>query len=119
MVAQDCIKLRILARTSMFTAADPTALRIDVRLSMNSREAISARKWDPPFLTQVSVSWFGRVSSSPASRTWVSGISATYAKRADLCVGVLGTNALLQGAHGIFRRNVLGSDQIRDLEVES
>jgi len=30
---------------------------MDTRLSMNSLEAISIRKWSPPFLTQVSVSW--------------------------------------------------------------
>lgn len=42
--------------TSSLTAADPYAFKRETRLSMNSREAISVRKWDPPFLTQVSVS---------------------------------------------------------------
>lgn len=32
----------------------------EVRLSMNSRDAISAMKCEPPFLTHVSVSFVGR-----------------------------------------------------------
>jgi hypothetical protein len=56
-VAQDWMSSRILARTSAFTVLGPTALRSETRLSMNSRDAISVRKWAPPFLTQVSVSW--------------------------------------------------------------
>lgn len=59
--AQDCISSRILDLTSALTATGPTACRSETRLSMNSREAISAKKCDPPFLTHVSVSCIGQV----------------------------------------------------------
>jgi hypothetical protein len=39
------------------TAAAPLAFNNEVRLSINSRDAISVKKCDPPFLTQVSVSF--------------------------------------------------------------
>ena len=55
-LAQVWMRSKILFLTASLTAATPYALSSDTRLSINSREAISARKWDPPFLTQVSVS---------------------------------------------------------------
>jgi hypothetical protein len=36
---------------------------------MNSLEAISVRKWEPPFLTHVSVSFGNTVSRKPLQRT--------------------------------------------------
>jgi hypothetical protein len=39
------------------TEAPPYAFNNDTRLSINSLEAISVRKCDPPFFTQVSVSF--------------------------------------------------------------
>lgn len=58
---------RILDRTSWLTAAGPTAFRRETKLSINSLEAISARKCWPPFLTHVSVSW-DTVSAREASK---------------------------------------------------
>src|ERR1700712_153937 len=55
-VAHVWINSNIFAFTSSFTAAPPYALSRETRLSINSREAISTRKCDPPFFTQVSVS---------------------------------------------------------------
>lgn len=47
---------RIFCLTSSLIAEPPYAFNNDTRLSINSLEAISVRKWDPPFFTQVSVS---------------------------------------------------------------
>ena len=56
-LAQVWITSRIFVLTSSLTAATPYAFNNETRLSINSREAISVRKCDPPFFTQVSVSF--------------------------------------------------------------
>lgn len=56
-LAQVWISSRILFLTSSLTAAIPYAFKRETRLSINSREAISVKKCEPPFLTQVSVSF--------------------------------------------------------------
>src|ERR1700761_9512572 len=56
-LAQFWINSRIFCLTSSLTAATPYAFNRETRLSINSREAISVRKCEPPFLTQVSVSF--------------------------------------------------------------
>lgn len=62
--AQDWMSSRIMDLTSALTAPGPTAWRRDTRLSMNSREAISVKKCEPPFLTQVSVSCVGESATT-------------------------------------------------------
>lgn len=79
---------------------------------MNSREAISAKKCVPPFLTQVSVSWVG-VSATP----WRPR-APTYLEGAELCVGVLASDASLERSHGLLRGHGFGPDDVGDLEVE-
>ena len=48
--------------TSSLGAAPPCASSMETRLSMNSLEAISAKKCEPPFFTHVSVSYTELVS---------------------------------------------------------
>ena len=55
-MAQSWISSRTLRCTSGFKGA-PSDLSNDTKLSKYSREAISARKWVPPFLTHVSVNY--------------------------------------------------------------
>ncbi|KAB5566523.1 hypothetical protein GE09DRAFT_737619 [Coniochaeta sp. 2T2.1] len=108
----------ILDRTCRLTAAGPVAFNNDVRLSMNSREAISVRKWEPPFLTQVSVSCTS--SQYNGGTTRCNTLSPmTYVESTQLSVGILVANTLLERAHGLLRLDCLGPDDIRDLEVES
>jgi hypothetical protein len=103
---------RILDLTSALIAAGPTAVRRDVRLSMNSLEATSAKKWDPPFLKQVSVSCAG----SATCIIWVDG--RTYVQCAELRVGIPVADASFERPHGLFWLHRLGSNDIGDLEVE-
>ena len=49
---------RIFDRTSELMAPGPTAFKSETKLSINSRDAISVKKWAPPFFTHVSVSYF-------------------------------------------------------------
>ena len=114
--AHDWINSSIFPRTSWLTAAGPTACKRDTRLSMNSREAISTRKWEPPFLTQVSVNC---PSMLVAPFSFLQSCRrCSYVERAQLGIGVLVAYALLQGAHGLLGLDCLGSDDIRYLEVE-
>lgn len=90
-------------------------------LSINSREAISLRKWDPPFLTQVSVSCVDvRVSKMDEMQNGRSlkCERPSYVESAELCVGVLVTDAPFQRSHGLLGRHSLGPDNIGYLQVE-
>lgn len=76
-------------------------------MSINSRDAISFRKWSPPFLTQVSVSYVGRPPKIRVSKGkalleagWGKA-RGTYVKRAKLDVGVFVANTLLEGPHSL------------------
>lgn len=83
------------------------ALSSETRLSINSLEAISARKCWPPFLTQVSVSFMasqhriasqGSAASALITLHWAGeqGMAgATYVQGAQLGVWVLVADALL------------------------
>jgi hypothetical protein len=111
--AHDCIKSRILSLTSWLGAAVPYAFRIDVKLSMNSREAISFIKCVPPFLTHVSVSCMTQLVSIVQSGPGYD----THIKGCQLHVWVFVSDAFLQGAHSFPRLYCLRSNNVRDLEV--
>lgn len=79
---------------------------------MNSREAISARKWVPPFLTHVSVSCRKSVRTAPI-RSGLSHIQST-----QLRIWVLVADATLERAHRLLWSDCLGANYVGDLEVE-
>jgi hypothetical protein len=81
---------------------------------MNSREAISTRKWEPPFLTQVSVSFTHLISGNIACLK-----GYTYVQCAQLYIRILVVYASFEGAHSLLGIDGLGSNDIGDLEIES
>ena len=81
-MAQLYTKRGILFLTSRFSTK---LLRMETRLSMNSRDAISTKKWSPPFLTRV--------------RSQQSVLTLQSRK---LHIGILVIQASLQCAHSIF-----------------
>ena len=85
-MAQLCTKRGILFLTSRFSTK---LLRMETRLSMNSRDAISTKKWSPPFLTHV--------------RSQQSVLTLQSRK---LHIGILVIQASLQCAHSIFLLDV-------------
>ena len=85
-MAQLCTKRGILFLTSRFSTK---LLRMETRLSMNSRDAISTKKWSPPFLTRV--------------RSQQSVLTLQSRK---LHIGILVIQASLQCAHSIFLLDV-------------
>jgi hypothetical protein len=81
---------------------------------MNSREAISTRKCDPPFFTQVSVSCTRQISI----KIQEPGPKKTDIEGAELCVRILVAYAPFEGAHGILCRHGFRPYEIGDLEIE-
>jgi hypothetical protein len=107
------MRSNILFFTSSFTAAPPYALRRETKLSINSREAISTRKWEPPFFTQVSVSYTQLVRFTAAGPA-----EETHIERAQLGVRILVAYTPLEGSHSLFRVYGLGAYDIGYFEVE-
>lgn len=68
-------------------------------------------KWEPPFLTQLSVSCAGQRMESQRR-------AVSYVEGCQLDVWVLVSYAALQSAHGLFRLHRLGANDIGYLEVE-
>lgn len=99
-VAHDWMSPSIFVLTSWFGAIEEGARRSDVRLSMNSRDAISEMKWAPPFLTHVSVSCRKVSVTSAASEKRMPHIESS-----QLHIRVLVADATLERAHSLLGRN--------------
>ena len=81
---------------------------------MNSREAISTRKCDPPFFTHVSVSCRHLVSTQRKPCKPIE----TDVESAELSVRILVAYPPFEGAHSILRRHRLRAYEVRNLEIE-
>ncbi len=109
--AQFCMCFNTLFLTSRFKDG---ILRIETKLSMNSLEETSTRKWSPPFLMQVSVN-FSRASLAAAAQEVR---RMTHTQSQQLHIRILVVQPPLQRTHCVLWLHRLGTNLIAYLEIQ-